>query len=57
MVSTGQIARLTRYDAVTPGGCCEPGKRSEDLRCMPLHTLLLLLQAGPDVRYNPLPPT
>src|SRR2546427_495136 len=32
------------------------GKRSEDLRCMALHTLLLLLQAGPDVRYNPLPP-
>src|SRR5947209_20354893 len=42
----GQIARLTTYDAVAPGGCCEPGKKIEDLRCMALHTLLLLLQAG-----------
>jgi len=57
MVSAGQIARLTTYDAAAPGKCCEPGKKSEDLRCMALHTLLLLLQAGPDVRYNPLPPT
>ena len=38
MVSAGQIARLTRYDAVAPGGCCEPGKKSEDCaawRCIP----------------------